>query len=78
MTLLGGLDELDTDLVDADTVDEVRGRIEILMDEIEIRLGVESLPITGLSDSDIDIDGAGDTDFANDPAVAGEPDPRRP
>lgn len=38
--LLGQLDDLDTDLIDADTVDQVRGRIEILRDEIEIRLGI--------------------------------------
>lgn len=50
------LGQLDTDLVAADTVDEVRGRIEIPTDEIEIRLGIEPPPITGLSDSDFDFE----------------------
>ena len=30
---------------DPDQVDELRGRIEILMDEIEIRLGFEPAPV---------------------------------
>jgi hypothetical protein len=35
-------------------VEELRGRVEILMDEIEISLGIEPPPITGLSDIDAD------------------------
>lgn len=47
---LGQLDDLGTDLVDAHPLDEVRSRIEILMDEIEIRRGVQPSPITGVLD----------------------------
>jgi len=54
--LLDELDVLETDVsVPAETVDELRARIEILMDEIDISLGIEPAPITGLSDMDIDL-----------------------
>jgi len=54
--LLAELDDVDTGLAGttAEMVDELRGRVEILMDEIEISLGIEPPPITGLSDIDID------------------------
>ena len=54
--LLGELDDLDTGSAGTtgEMVDELRGRIEILMDEIEISLGIEPPPITGLSDIDAD------------------------
>jgi hypothetical protein len=43
---LVGLDEIDVDSESAtEAVEELRGRIEILMDEIEINLGVEPEPI---------------------------------
>ncbi|MGS0688045.1 hypothetical protein ACVBEQ_23290 [Nakamurella sp. GG22] len=34
----------------AEAVDQVRGRIEILIDEIEIGLGIEPAPTTGYAD----------------------------
>jgi hypothetical protein len=37
-------------------VEELRGRVEILMDEIEISLGIEPPPITGFPDIDADAD----------------------
>jgi polyhydroxyalkanoate synthesis regulator phasin len=53
--LLDELDVLETDVSAAtDTVEELRGRIEILMDEIDIGLGIEPAPITGLAEMDID------------------------
>jgi len=43
---LADLDDVDTDTRAAtEAVEELRGRIEILMDEIEISLGVEPEPI---------------------------------
>ena len=56
--LLGELDDVDTDPArsSAEMVDELRGRIEILMDEIEISLGIDPTPITGLADFDTDTD----------------------
>lgn len=54
--LLGELDDLPTESSQfADAVDELRGRIEILMDEIEISLGIEPPPITGDAEPDLDI-----------------------
>ena len=55
--LLGELDDLRVEpdaVADAEEVDQVRGRIEILMDEIEISVGVEPPPMTGFSDWDRD------------------------
>ena len=54
--LLGELDDVDTGSAGttAEMVEELRGRVEILMDEIEIGLGIEPPPITGLSDIDAD------------------------
>ena len=54
--LLGELDDVDPGSAGttADMVEELRGRVEILMDEIEISLGIEPPPITGLSDIDAD------------------------
>ena len=54
--LLGELDDVDTGSTGttAEMVEELRGRVEILMDEIEISLGIEPPPITGFSDIDAD------------------------
>jgi len=54
--LLGELDNVDTCSAGttAEMVEELRGRVEILMDEIAISLGIEPPPITGLSDNDAD------------------------
>ena len=56
--LLGELDDVDTGSAGttADMVEQIRGRIEILMDEIEISLGIEPPPITGFPDIDADTD----------------------
>ena len=35
---------------DAEALDELRGRIEILIDEIDIGLGIKPAPIPGLAD----------------------------
>jgi hypothetical protein len=59
-TDLSGLDALlsELDVVDADNaaafevIEELRGRIEILMDEIEISVGLEPPPIIGYADID--------------------------
>jgi len=47
--LLGELDDVGTGSpgTTAEMVEEFRGRVEILMDEIEISLGIEPPPITG-------------------------------
>ncbi len=51
--LLGRLDDMQTDTAaGTETIDELRGRIEILMDEIDISLGIEPAPIAGLADLD--------------------------
>ena len=54
----GLLEQLDTLQTDSPTAahnaDELRGRIEILMDEIDISLGIEPTPISGLADYDLD------------------------
>jgi hypothetical protein len=51
--LLGELDDMDSDTAaEAERIDEVRGRIEILMDEIDISLGIEPAPIAGYDDPD--------------------------
>src|SRR5690349_19143558 len=50
--LLGELDHLDSDPSEAERVEEVRGRIEILMDEIDISLGIEPAPIAGYEETD--------------------------
>ena len=55
--LLGELDDLAAVPVSTVAVDELRGRIEILMDEIETSLGITPPPITG--DTDMDLDGPG-------------------
>ena len=54
--LLGELDDVDIGSAGAtaEMVDELRGWVEILMDEIEIDLGIEPPPITGLPDIDAD------------------------
>jgi hypothetical protein len=52
--LLGELDDLPTNSQSStEAVDQVRGRVEILMDEIEISLGIEPPPITGYADPDL-------------------------
>ena len=50
--LLGEVDDLDADTVAAQSegIDEMRARIEILMDEIDISLGIEPPPIAGYAD----------------------------
>ncbi len=49
--LLGRLDDMQTTTTaDAEALDELRGRIEILIDEIDIGLGIEPAPIPGLAD----------------------------
>ena len=50
--LLGQLDDLDADTAAAESegIDEMRARIEILMDEIDISLGIEPPPIAGYAD----------------------------
>ena len=54
--LLDELDVLERDVsVATDTAAELRGRIEILMDEIDISLGIEPAQFTGLADMDIDL-----------------------
>ncbi len=51
--LLGRLDAMETGAAaGTETIDELRGRIEILMDEIDISLGIEPAPIAGLADLD--------------------------
>jgi len=50
--LLGELDDVDTGAAGttAEMVEELRGRVQLLMDEIEISLGSEPPPITDLTD----------------------------
>ncbi len=49
--LLGQLDDPESDAaMDTETLGELRSRIEILMDEIEISLGIEPAVIPGLAD----------------------------
>jgi hypothetical protein len=49
--LLGELDDLDADsAAESERIAELRGRIEILMDEIDISLGIEPPPIAGYAD----------------------------
>ena len=50
--LLGELDEVDADTAAAEVenIDEIRAWIEILMDEIDISLGIEPPPIAGYAD----------------------------
>lgn len=53
--LLGLLDEMEPETPAATArIDELRGRIEILMDEIEINLGIEPPPIFTPEDLDTD------------------------
>lgn len=53
--LLSSLDEVETDHSAAlDAVEELRGRIEILMDEIEISLGLEPAALDDLPVPDED------------------------
>lgn len=48
---LADLDEIDVGTAAAfEAVDELRGRIEVLMDEIEICLGMEPLPIEEINE----------------------------
>jgi len=48
------LDEMDVDTSSAaEAVDDLRGRIEVLMDEIEINLGLEPAPIEGIQEMEI-------------------------
>ena len=52
--LLARLDDIEPETaVEAERIDELRGRIEILMDEIEISLGTEPPPVTS---EDLDTD----------------------
>ena len=55
--LLGELDDINTGPAGAtaEMIEQLRGRVEILMDEIEISLGIEPPPITGLTDIDADL-----------------------
>jgi len=50
--LLGELDDVDADTAaaESESIDEIRARIEILMDEIDISLGIEPPPIAGYAD----------------------------
>jgi hypothetical protein len=49
--LLGELDDLDADTAaESERIAEIRARIEILMDEIDISLGIEPPPIAGYAD----------------------------
>jgi len=51
---LAELDEIDADTASAAAaVEDLRGRIEILMDEIEIGLGLEPAPIEGIDELEI-------------------------
>jgi hypothetical protein len=51
---LAELDEVDVDTSSAaEAVDDLRGRIEVLMDEIEINLGLEPAPIEGIEELEI-------------------------
>jgi len=51
---LAELDEIDVDTPSAvEAVEDLRGRIEILMDEIEINLGLEPAPIEGIEELEI-------------------------
>ena len=51
---LAELDEMNVDTASAaEAVDDLRGRIEILMDEIEINLGLEPAPIEGIEELEI-------------------------
>jgi len=52
--LLGELDDADTDpsAATVEIIDELRGRIEVLIDEIDISLGIEPPPIPGYPDDD--------------------------
>jgi hypothetical protein len=53
--LLGEIDELEIDRASAaEMAEELRNRIEILMDEIDISLGIEPPPITGHAGYDVD------------------------
>ena len=53
--LLGRLDDMQGGTAaGTETIDELRGRIEILMDEIDISLGIEPAPIAGLADLDVE------------------------
>jgi len=48
---LAELDEINVDTPSAaEAVEDLRGRIEILMDEIEISLGLEPAPIEGIDE----------------------------
>ena len=52
---LAELDDMDTATAgDGENLDELRGRIEILMDEIEIMLGLEPPAIIPPEDYDLD------------------------
>lgn len=54
--LLGRLDEMEPETsAAAERIDELRGRIEILMDEIEISLGIEPPGIFTPEDSDTEL-----------------------
>jgi len=54
--LLGRLDEMDPETpAAAERIDELRGRIEILMDEIKISLGIEPPPIFTPEDLDTEL-----------------------
>jgi ribosome assembly protein YihI (activator of Der GTPase) len=53
--LLARLDDTEPQTsAEAERIDELRGRIEILMDEIEISLGIEPTPIFTIEDLDIE------------------------
>ena len=49
--LLADLNDLESETpAGVEVIDELRGRIEILIDEIDISLGIEPAPIPGLAD----------------------------
>ena len=55
--LLGRLDDAEPGTTDeAERIDELRGRVEILMDEIEISLGIEPPAFDSLDDLDNGVD----------------------
>ena len=71
---LAELDDIDADtqlLVEA--VEELRGRIEVLMDEIEISLGLEPTPLNVPVEADPIFDDAELAEFEGGQEVAGRP-----
>ena len=59
-TALSALEELETDSPDmTDLIDELRGRVEVLMDEIDISLGIELPALIEMPDEFIDLQPVG-------------------